>query len=357
MQMMAATSFPPLPSLPLLEQLPLSKEGDEFAFAFAADDPALLAFFEEYGYVVVKDLFTPAECLANREAMWEVLEAANPGMSRGDPLSWAKLRTKGQYGLSQRGPCFHPVLVQNRQNPALAAVLALLCGCTPEEVLVSQDRFTVYRATQTDGSGEEVQGVYSTGPANLHLDLNPWWHLSDFNGVAEGVQTLRYADPQDFIKENNLVVSAFGRTVQAVLNFEDNASEDGGTLIVPCFARHLPAWAEAHAHLNNRPLPWHTFAADEEVRLLRHAHRVPLRAGAALLWDQRTAHGTSPNRSSRCRHAAYLRAGRRSSMFPGAAGHERLLRRARALSEQLMGDRQVVVSELGRRLFGLDVLN
>jgi hypothetical protein len=66
------------------------------------------------------------------------------------------------------------------------------------------------------------------GKKNIHLDLNPWWWLESSDDVLTGVETLQYTTPQDFIRENNLVVASMGRNVQCVLNFADNHVEDGG---------------------------------------------------------------------------------------------------------------------------------
>jgi hypothetical protein len=96
-----------------------------------------------------------------------------------------------------------------------------------------------------------------------------------------------------------------------------------------------------------------------------------------LVWDQRVAHGTAPNRSTRCRMAQYLKAFPRSTTFPtapipegakgpqlprstGVAGEEvstRLLRRSLAVDALLrQSGARDLVTPLGETLFGLDVL-
>lgn len=76
--------------------------------------------------------------------MWEIVEGLNPGLCRDDPSTWTALKASGSYGLSTRGPSFHPQMIQNRCNPQLLASLRRLVG---EDILVSQDRFTIYRNT------------------------------------------------------------------------------------------------------------------------------------------------------------------------------------------------------------------
>lgn len=154
------------------------------------------------------------------------------------------------------------------------------------------------------------------------------------------------------------------RHVQCVLNFEDNHAEDGGTLIVPHFHEHMSAWANEHAALRKN-LPWVVLPPDEQSRLLQYAHRVCMRSGSVLIWDQRVVHGTARNSSRRCRMAQYLKAYPRNLTFPSwraeldATGEPstRLVRRAKGMVQQLRSSTSVPpISELGWYMFGLDTL-
>ncbi len=173
-------------------------------------------FYDEYGYVVLEGLYGADECSRTRDAMWEILEQANPGMNRNDPKSWNSLKSKGipsllhlwvwhflilvfvgKYGLSTRGPSFHPALVENRQNPMLIKLLALLTeSYSSNDVIVSHDRFTVYRATITSDDETKHNRDFSTGEKNLHLDLSPWWWDEDAQDVIKGLDTMQYNDSQ-----------------------------------------------------------------------------------------------------------------------------------------------------------------
>ena len=86
---------------------------------------------------VVRDVYGEEDCASTVDAMWEIVEGQNPGLSRCDVSTWGSLKASGKYGLSSRGPCFHPRLVTNRLNTDLHAVLGALVG---SEVMVSQDR-------------------------------------------------------------------------------------------------------------------------------------------------------------------------------------------------------------------------
>ena len=56
----------------------------------------------------------------------------------------------GKYGLSTRGPSFDQILVQNRQNPVLANILAALVGTPVTDLMVSHDRFDYQRVIDED---------------------------------------------------------------------------------------------------------------------------------------------------------------------------------------------------------------
>jgi ectoine hydroxylase-related dioxygenase (phytanoyl-CoA dioxygenase family) len=152
-----------------------------------------------------------------------------------------------------------------------------------------------------------------------------------------------------------MVVRSMGRHVQCVLNFLDNRAEDGGTVLVPAFHRHVQDWCarDPSEHgLTRQPLPWLHFP--DSHPLLALAQRVPMRAGSVLIWDQTMVHGSSPNEGSgQCRMAQFLKA------FPGRAAisPERLQKRADALLKALAKrgiDVDTDITEVGRKAFGLD---
>jgi len=165
--------------------------------------------------------------------------------------------------------------------------------------------------------------------------MNPWWWLEASPDILVGADCIQYRDPQDFVKENNLVVSSMGPHVQAVLNFSHNEEEDGGTIVVPEFHSHLAQWCEEHSSVR-KPVPFVTFYEknEEEHRceqsLLRQSRRVPMKAGSVLIWNQTLAHGTQPNASRRNRAAQFLKAFSRSHVFL----NESLVEASRSYSKQ-----------------------
>mmetsp|Transcript_10785 Transcript_10785/g.17704 ORF Transcript_10785/g.17704 Transcript_10785/m.17704 type:complete len:596 (-) Transcript_10785:40-1827(-) len=209
-----------------------------FSTSSAIDLNEAARFFESYGFVVFREVYSPEECEETRSCMWDIIEKGSPGFDRDNRDTWSKYSSAGKYGLSMRGACFHPRIVRNRQHPNLVHALETIIGS--KEVMVSHDRFTIYRATQTDKS-------FITGDRNVHLDINPWWWCDSATDVIQGLNTIQYNDSQDFIKENNLVVKSMGRHVQCVLNFEDNEVEDGGTILVPRFHKVIEHWCRSDA--------------------------------------------------------------------------------------------------------------
>ena len=110
-------------SLERLSTLPIDADGYVHTFnaqeLYKTDDNNYIQsefkqFFENYGFAIISEVFTVEECASTRDAMWQILEQANPGFNAKDTSSWDKLKSKGKYGLSLRGPSFHPQLVKNR---------------------------------------------------------------------------------------------------------------------------------------------------------------------------------------------------------------------------------------------------
>jgi hypothetical protein len=447
-------------------QIPRDETDPSFVKSFKCETESLQAieFFTEYGFVVFSDVYSAEECATTRDAMWKVVESEYPGLDRNNMATWDLYKSTGKYGMSMRGPCFDPVLVRNRSSPNLVRVLKTVVS---EDVMVSHDRYTIFRATVASDSKDQ-NDKFRTGARNIHLDLNPWWFFDPAaqHSVIKGINSLQYEDPHDFIKENNYVVGSMGLHVQCILNFADNRSEDGGTVLCPKFQRHIEEWCSRdnpmpsvtegaisnNIHLKGN-MPWLTFdrfpavelptpaggpdasrlpaAPTEEgafprkprvsqkekqalknqqkqqqlhdfeehahSQLLGVCHRVPMRAGCVLIWNQVLFHGTAPNTSPNSRYAQYIKAFPRHydmrlpsvrhadseevSFVDYSADHNaRLLRRATTLYGELLkvgyfGDVEVDDAGAGGtksavvdqgllqsvnpdtlRLFGLDVL-
>jgi hypothetical protein len=253
----------------LFEDL-MDESDNRYTKSFVSDSDDFIEaklFFEEYGFVVMRDIFSPHECQVTRDSMWNIIESSCAGFDRNDSSTWANYKSRGKYGLSTRGPCFDEMLLKNRQNRKLITILKAFIG--EDDILVSQDRFTIYRATQVDNGSS-----FATGPLNLHLDLNPWWWIESSELVEKGADTLLYECDQDFIRENNMVVKSMGTHVQCVLNFADNLTEDGGTIILPRFHKVIESWCESNQAMKMN-MPW--IQLPNNNPLINYARRIPMR--------------------------------------------------------------------------------
>ena len=79
-----------VPSLPAYWPLPRDPEDSRYIFSFDEHEPKAnaVAFFEENGFVVLRNVFDEKQCEHTRDAMWKIVENANPGFLRDDPTTW-----------------------------------------------------------------------------------------------------------------------------------------------------------------------------------------------------------------------------------------------------------------------------
>ena len=348
---------------------------NHYAYSFDAEmidntdlHTEIINFFNEYGYIVFSNVLKSDQIIKTKNAMWEIIEKMNPGFQHDDINTWHNYKSAGKYGLSMRGPCFHPILVENRQNILLAKIFSLLINIPLDDVMVSHDRYTIYRATLNNIIDNITdKNKFKTGDKNIHLDMNPWWYEESSQDIINGKESLLYNDSQDFIKENNLVVKSMGTHIQAVINILDNEIVDGGTLIIPASHKHMYKWNENNLHLK-KPLPFLTFH-DKAVEglLLSRAHRIPMKAGSVLLWNQNIFHGTCPNESNNCRMAQFIKGFSRSLSFKSDEiknnseteiyTTSQLKYRAQLLRKCLIESSALdTVNSVGVKLFALDTL-
>jgi hypothetical protein len=174
----------------------------------------------------------------------------------------------------------------------------------------------------------------------------------------EVLTALEYNDDDDWIDENNEPGCATigERHVQGLVNLADNCEEDGGFWLVPGFHKYLPRWTREHREWVKK-YGWYSqfnmFHEQDVPEMFAAACHISMRAGSAILWDQRTMHGSCTNRSFRPRFAQFFK------MFP--ADHpgmtlERAKYRRQAILNKLQHiniDTEIELTSLGKRLFGL----
>jgi len=240
----------------------------------------------------------------------------NAAFSRRDAATWdygwsgTGLFTEGIIGYD---PFFTAQALRNRQNPRLHRAYSLLYET--EALLTNFDRYGFFRPTKHVqlGSGKHEDFPQWKTLTNLHLDMNPFAYVAekDSKYQDEILARLKYKTMQDFITENNQVgVKADNQLhIQGLVNLADNKEEDGGFQIVPGFRHDLEDFVAQRAK-DLRPMystrKVFCVLPDDEP-LQSRAIRVSSRAGSAVLWDQRTVHGSRANDSSRPRFAQFLK--------------------------------------------------
>lgn len=144
--------------------------------------------------------------------------------------------------------------------------------------------------------------------------------------------------------------------VQGLVNLADNIEEDGGFWLVPSFHKYLTQWAKQRQSLRKRFGKQYRFILlnkGDIPELYADACHISTRAGSAIIWDQRTLHGSRANTSLRPRYAQFFK------MFPRqhpAMTQRRQQYRSQAILTKIQQaniDPQTELTRLGQQIFGL----
>jgi len=206
-----------------------------------------LAFWEENGYVVVRDAVPPAQCEAAARAIYEFM-----GSHPERPDTW-------YHGPQAAGiwvPLLHhPALWANRESPRIYQAFAQIWKRSDLWVSVDQAGF----------NPPERPGWRFPGP-HLHFDVS-----------------LEPPVP-------------FG--VQGILYLKETAANQGAFCCVPGFHRRLEQWL--------RELP---AGADPRRQDLALLGAIPIagHVGDLVIWHHALPHGASPNRAARPRVVQYIK--------------------------------------------------
>ncbi len=205
-----------------------------------------LAFWDEYGYLVVHNAVAAGDRDAAAAAIFSFLDA-DPN----DAKSWYG----NKYGKTIWVPLLrHPAFIANRRAPRLVKAFAQLWGREDLWATVDQGGF----------NPPENDGWKFPGP-HVHWDVS-------------------IAPPH-----------CFG--IQGILYLTDTPAEQGAFSCIPGFHRSLQQW------LNDLPP-----MEDPRQAILRHPGLKPIagRAGDLVLWHQSLPHGSSPNRGDNPRVVQYI---------------------------------------------------
>ena len=208
----------------------------------SADD---LAFWEEHGYVVLRNAVPAEDARAAELAVWEFL-----GMDPQRPETWYD-DTHAFWA-----PLFHhPALARNRGSKRIHKAFAQLWGT--ENLLMSVDRASLNRPLRNDG-------VDLSGPSALH------WDSSIHQPMPFGVQGILYLN--------------------------DVAAEQGAFQCVPGFHRRIGEWLRG------------LDPAEDPRAAARELEAIPVagRAGDLIIWRQDLPHGSSRHLAHYPQVAQYL---------------------------------------------------
>ena len=201
-----------------------------------------LAFWEEHGYVIVKQAVSPAHCQSAVDAIFE-----HAGMDINQPDSW--YANPIWILLTQ-----HPALWANRNSPRIHTAFAQLW-----------QRKDLWMNVDVCGVNPPERPGYQFRGSPLHWDMTL-------------TPPLRFG-------------------TQAILYLTDTAADQGAFSCVPGFHRKLESWL--------RELPPGTDPRAQALKELR-AIPIAGAAGDLIIWHHALPHGATPNRATLPRVVQYL---------------------------------------------------
>lgn len=286
------------------------------------------AFWQTYGYVVVRGAVTPGEAKSLLAFAWEF-----QGLDPDRPDTWYRERTfrsdldRDLYVYGFVEAYHHQLLWDTRQSQRVHDAFADVWDC--EELWVTLDRLNLNPPNRGNRSRSLIE------PTDEGFDIELHWDVDTTLGVL----------PQ---------------RVQGILALNDTEPEAGGFQCAPELFRRFEEWRIAQPPGRDPVRPGADRAEFPVVR-------PDLQAGDLLIFNGLLAHGVAPNLS-----ANQVRAVQYLSMMPALEEHTEL-RRSRVESWRtlatpgwngtLLGDADRHESQrygpaelngLGRRLLGLD---
>lgn len=209
--------------------------------------PEELAFWEEQGYVVVKNAISEEDAAAGRQAIWEYLE-----MDEHDPATWYNT-TEATQGIMV--PLYrHPAIDKNRQSPRIKRAFEQIWNQTG--LVVTTDKC---------GFNPPETETFKYKGIGLHWDMS-------------------LATPIPF-------------GTQGILYLTDTAPNQGALTLVPGFHKNLENWLQTlPAGTNPRTTDFSPF----------NPTPITARAGDFIIWNQKLPHSSSPNTASLPRLVQYI---------------------------------------------------
>ena len=268
-------------------------------------------FFEEQGYVILKNAVPQANLDALIRVIFDYMEA-----EPNEPESWYRSvkRGNGLVHLHQ-----HQALWDNRQFPRVHQAFSELLGT--EKLWVSLDRASLKPPLSPNHPEYQNHGF-------THWDL-------DTTKLPDGLH------------------------VQGVMALTDTDETMGGFQCVPGFHKNLEAW------IAEQPADRDPFYPDlARLPAGMKVTPIPMKAGDLLIWNQILAHGNGRNTGSAPRLAQYITMGvanesdqkaREGRIEAWRMREAEVWWRTEETAREAAFSEQAILTPLGRKLLGLDL--
>ena len=250
-------------------------------------------FFEREGFCVFKSVLTPGQASHTLRLLWKFLEAQGTGVRRGLPSTWAdddwspsggNPGLHSGYGLAQSEAAWF-VRGQKRVQRVWAGVFGVPTG----ELICSFD------------------GIAALRPSGLNRD----WATNAGNFHIDGARQNGGFDPG---------ARAY---CQGLVNLVPTAPNRAGNVVVPRSHRRYQKLARQYSKDGLKPDC--QLIVDKYPQELRGAIRAQMQAGDALIWDDRTIHGSGPGIGPGPTEPELERAAVLVSMYPRARARPAVL--------------------------------
>lgn len=207
--------------------------------------PEELRFWDDNGYVVLRNAISRADAEASAQVVWDFL-----GLDPAAPDSWYQREQTFWADLFH-----HPVLRQNRHSPRMRKAFAQLWGT--ENLITSVNRVSFNPPLR--------EGCDHSGPSRLHWDTS-------------------LVPPLQF-------------EVVGILYLNDVADDQGAFRCIPGFHRNIENWLTS--------LPEHINPREVDLEALGPVS-IGGKAGDMVIWREELPHGSGKNYSQQPRLAQYI---------------------------------------------------
>ena len=276
----------------LIAQLPSPVPNDEdgFAHSFQVEQSEdIRNFFDTYGYVVVRDVLTEEEITSSRDEFFNQF-SCNDDQSVTNFLNsfYNRFSRMGIIGIGNDLSSY--TQLSNRQSESIYRAFVAVYGT--ERLIVDHDRWGAMRPTRA-AMDSPVKKEWQT--------INNWLHL-DCHPISGKISVGSFNTPPGSIHDFD---SEAPFLVQGVLALSNAREQDGGFLCVPGSHRISKEWAFRNGWAD-RPFPGQ-IRPESDDPLQYCTHKIPVRAGSIIIWNQFTFHANHPNCSDQWRFNQYIR--------------------------------------------------